>query len=379
MNIRLVLFIGWNGRIYVKRGVRLKKSVHIATTFVGLIVGAGFASGQEMMQYFTSFGWTSFYAIIVATIIFAFLGMQIAKLGSDLGAYSHKELIYKIAGYHAGFVIDVFITLALFGVTIVMFAGAGAMFEQMLGIDALFGQLFLAVVTMFTLMLNVQIILRIIALLIPYFVVLVVIIAVYTFFTSDLSILEQHQLAIQQPSATSHWLISAIVYVSYNIATGVSMLAVLGGTEKNRTIAGFGGLLGGILLGVLILLVNFSLLMKIDVAVGKPIPMLALANFVHPVVGILMSILLFGKMYNTAVGTLYAFTVRLVSPEKRYFKLMVVLFSAIGFVTSSVGFTTLVGKLYSVMGYIGLLLIFCVVRYSLSKKPNKDTQLEEIT
>lgn len=28
----------------------------IASAFIGIIVGAGFASGQEVLQYFTSFG-----------------------------------------------------------------------------------------------------------------------------------------------------------------------------------------------------------------------------------------------------------------------------------------------------------------------------------
>lgn len=34
----------------------MKKSFQIGSAFVGLIIGAGFASGQEVMQYFTSFG-----------------------------------------------------------------------------------------------------------------------------------------------------------------------------------------------------------------------------------------------------------------------------------------------------------------------------------
>ena len=34
----------------------MKRSLQIGGAFVGLIVGAGFASGQEIMQYFTSFG-----------------------------------------------------------------------------------------------------------------------------------------------------------------------------------------------------------------------------------------------------------------------------------------------------------------------------------
>lgn len=33
-----------------------KKTVTIALAFVGLLVGAGFASGQEVVQYFISFG-----------------------------------------------------------------------------------------------------------------------------------------------------------------------------------------------------------------------------------------------------------------------------------------------------------------------------------
>lgn len=37
----------------------MKKSLQIAGAYIGLIVGAGFASGQEVLQFFTSFGWYS--------------------------------------------------------------------------------------------------------------------------------------------------------------------------------------------------------------------------------------------------------------------------------------------------------------------------------
>jgi len=50
----------------------LKKSFQIGSAFVGLIVGAGFASGQEIMQYFTSFGLMGIVGAVVATVVFAF-------------------------------------------------------------------------------------------------------------------------------------------------------------------------------------------------------------------------------------------------------------------------------------------------------------------
>ena len=217
-------------------------------------------------------------------------------------------------------------------------------------------------------MLNVHVILRIIALIIPYFVVVVIIMTVFAFVSVQLSAQQQHALAIAQPSATSHWLLSAFVYVSYNIATGVSMLAILGGTVKQRTIAGTGGLLGGILLGVLIFLVNIALLQKIDVVQGTALPTLALAQHIHPIMGLCMSLLLIGKMYNTAVGTLYAFTVRLVSPHSSFYKWLVIISCMICFIASFAGFTTLVGKLYSVMGYIGFILIFAIIRSAFVKR-----------
>ena len=42
--------------------MRKMTAVKVALAFVGLIVGAGFATGQEMIQYFTSFGAVGIYA-----------------------------------------------------------------------------------------------------------------------------------------------------------------------------------------------------------------------------------------------------------------------------------------------------------------------------
>lgn len=62
----------------------MKKSFQIGSAFVGLIVGAGFASGQEVMQYFTSFGIWGTVGGLLATLLFIFLGYTFAQLGTDL-------------------------------------------------------------------------------------------------------------------------------------------------------------------------------------------------------------------------------------------------------------------------------------------------------
>jgi len=339
----------------------MKRSLQMAGAFVGLIVGAGFASGQEILQYFTSFGYWGIAGGIVATALFAFLGMTLAQLGSQLQTTSHKAVIYHIGGRYLGLVLDILITFFLFGVAVVMFAGAGSTFEQMFGIDARIGSIVMVVLTILTLLLNLKNILNLIAAITPYLLLVILIILGYSLATMDLSLLEAHAVAVEQPSAATNWFLGALLYVSYNIACGAALLIVMGGAEKDRRIAGIGGALGGALLGVMIILVHITLLVKVDTIAGVDLPTLALATQIHPVVGVLMAVALLGMIYNTAVGMFYSFTVRFVAPDHKSFKFVIVVVGIAGYVASLVGFTTLVGQVYSTVGYLGFALMATIV------------------
>lgn len=339
----------------------MKKSLQIGGAFVGLIVGAGFASGQEIMQYFTSFGVWGIAGGLIATIAFAFLGMTLAQLGSQLQTTSHKGVIYYIGGRYIGFVFDFLITFFLFGVAVVMFAGAGSTFHQMFGIDPMIGSIIMVGATIFTLLLNVKNIINLIAVITPYLMVIIFVILVYSLFTMDISFSAANELAQQQNAASSNWLIGALLYVSYNLAAGAALLIVMGGTVTDRKVAGMGGIFGGVMLGILIFLINITMFVKMDVVAGVDMPTLELAKQIHPAVGVLMAFALLGMMYNTAVGMFYAFTVRFVEPDHKVFKPTVIVVGLVGFGASLVGFTTLVGKVYSTMGYLGFALIIAVV------------------
>ncbi|MFC7687964.1 hypothetical protein [Ureibacillus sp. GCM10028918] len=346
----------------------MKKSFQIGGAFVGLIVGGGFASGQEIMQFFTGFGTYGIFGAIVAMICFSFLGMSIAQLGYELHTKSHKEVVYHIAGRSFGSILDILITFFLIAVSVAMFAGAGAAFYQIFGVDPIIGSLFMVVITVFTLMLNINNIINIIAMTTPYLLGIMLIIALYSIFTMDLSIAEQEILAQHQRVAAPNWLMGALLYVSYNIATGVGMLTVIGSTASSRRVAGLGGLLGGVILGVLILLINIAMFAKMDIVAGKDMPILEIAANMHPIVGIIMAIALLGMIYSTAVGLLYSFIVRFVPPKDPTYKPVVIMVGAIGFMASFIGFTTLVSRVYSLMGYLGFFIIATIIFSWINKR-----------
>src|SRR5256885_3993263 len=84
-----------------------KEVSRIAGAFVGVIVGAGFASGQEILQFFAGFGAIGLAGCLVAALAFVFLSMAFSTMGQRLQAGSHKEVVQALLGRHVGMVFDV--------------------------------------------------------------------------------------------------------------------------------------------------------------------------------------------------------------------------------------------------------------------------------
>ncbi|SDG97347.1 Uncharacterized membrane protein YkvI [Planococcus glaciei] len=339
----------------------MKKSLKMGSAFIGIIVGAGFASGQEILQYFTSFGIMGILAAFISTVMFAYLGMSLTRLGSRMQKTSHKEVIYGISGKILGTIVDYIIIFTLFGVGVVMVAGAGSIFTQQFGLPAALGSTILIVLVILTIMLNVEKVIAIIGGITPFLILMVVVLAVYSLSTMDSSFSFLDPIAKEQLSAVPNWFLSALNYASFNIAVGASMAIVMGSTEKDEKIAARGGLFGGLGLGALIILSHLAIFAKVDEVGSAEMPMLQIANDISPIVGWFMSIILFGMIFNTAVGMVYAFSARFMQSGTAKFKIFVIIVGIISYVLSFVGFTELVNMFYPVVGYLGFFLVAALI------------------
>ncbi|PSL40385.1 putative membrane protein YkvI [Planomicrobium soli] len=339
----------------------MKNSIKMGSAFIGIIVGAGFASGQEILQYFTSFGTLGIVIAAIATALFAYLGMNLTLLGSRMQTTSHKEVVYGISGKTFGRVVDYIIIFTLFGVGVVMIAGAGSLFSQQFGLPAIVGSILMTVLVIVTIMLNVHKVIAIIGSVTPFLILMVIGLAIYSLLTMDGSFADLDAIAQQQKSAVSNWFLSAFNYVSFNIALGASMAIVMGGTEKDEKVAARGGLIGGLGLGVLIILSHLAIFSKIDVVGNADMPMLQIANDISPILGFIMSIILFGMIFNTAVGMVFAFSARFFTLGTLKFRIFVVITGVVSFILSFVGFKGLVSDFYPIVGYLGFFLVGAII------------------
>src|SRR5690554_3151982 len=121
-----------------------KQVLVTAATYIGTVVGAGFASGQEVLQFFGLLGPMGLPAIALSTLGFWIFGFMIMDLGRKLNADSHLPVLRSIGGRFLSPILDVVMTFFLFGALCAMIAGAGSVFQQEFDLPWIIGAGFLA-------------------------------------------------------------------------------------------------------------------------------------------------------------------------------------------------------------------------------------------
>ena len=116
--------------------------------FTAYCIGAGFASGQETLQYYGS--WGGAYPFILPVLTFVLLALfcyGTYKTGY-IKRFPDPDVSYNYyCGKVLGKILDIFCTLSIALSTLIMFAGSGATVNQYLGIPVWVGTLVMGVVS----------------------------------------------------------------------------------------------------------------------------------------------------------------------------------------------------------------------------------------
>ena len=117
-----------------RRHLRPTGPLGIAATFIGTTIGAGYASGQEILQYFVSFGILGgLGALAIAGALFFALSLIILLLAQRLRSAAIHDLVNPTRSAVPTVFADVTITVSLVGTLVIMLAGAGAALQSSLG------------------------------------------------------------------------------------------------------------------------------------------------------------------------------------------------------------------------------------------------------
>lgn len=330
----------------------------VALAFVGIIVGAGFASGQEVMQYFVAFGVDGIWGAAISAVVMTVMALIILQLGSYFRAEEHGEVFRRVSHPIFSRILDIGVVVTLFSTGFVMFAGAGSNLNQQWGLPVWAGAVLMVVLVLGAGMLDVDRVTTVIGAITPFIIVFFTLASIYTLGKGDFSPVEELDSVARTVDTTlPHWAVAAVNYVGFNLMVAVSMAVVIGGSMFNPRVAGRGGLLGGLIYSLLIMISAATLFVAVESVGQDDMPMLSIINNLNPVLGQVMAVVVYGMIFNTALGMFYALGRRLSARRPERFREVYVLTVLVGFLLSFVGFRSLVGYVYPVLGYIGLLLI----------------------
>ena len=334
-----------------------KKTTQVALAFIGLMVGAGFATGQEVIQYFISFGVWGLAGALLAGILMVAAGAVIINIGSYFMADEHLAVFRSVSAPVISRFLDISVSLTLLAMGIVMLAGAGSTLEQQFGLPAWIGSAVMLVIVMLTGLLDVNKVTNIISGVTPLIFLAVIIAFGYAVTQLPVDFAALNDLAVQADSPVSPWWLSAINYTCMALMLGVSMSLVIGGNTLSPRDAGRGGLLGGAVYTVLLLMNAFALLVTFESVGEADVPMLQLFETIHPMAALAMVFVTFVMIYNTCISMFYALGRRVtVNHRKRYVPVFLGI-CVLGYVISLVGFGTLMSVVYPVIGYVGMVLV----------------------
>ena len=113
--------------------------LNLGLAFAGCFLGAGYVSGQELWQFFGSFGIKGAAGLLLAVALLLFAGVVMILLGCITGLKEIDKLVVRRNVPVLRGAVMLLELLFLFGVGTIMSAGIGALLNQLFGLAPFIG------------------------------------------------------------------------------------------------------------------------------------------------------------------------------------------------------------------------------------------------
>lgn len=357
----------------LKEKIRFLSVIKYAGAYVALEIGSGFATGQEILQFYTSYGVMSTGAALVSMILFAWAGGSIMKLGHEVGSAAAEKPYQLLCGKVLGTFYEYFVLLYLFAVLAVMISGAGAAAQEYWGCSYYTGGLVMAFLVFSAFAFGLEKLIDIVGLMGPLIIGFSVFIAICTVTANfgDLMVGNVDVSALESFRPAESWWFSGILYAAYNMVSSLAFLMALGRDAQSSREAAAGGIAGGILLMVTVIVMNLALMSRMDLAEGTIVPSLKLAENISSAAAAFFVFVMVCGIFSTAAPVLWTICSNLAPAGSRASFLIALLVSLDAFILGQMPFDRLIALIYPFTGYLGIGLFLCILRYQIRHRRQK--------
>lgn len=325
----------------------------VTFVIIGTVIGAGFASGQEIYTFFNKYGLYGLFGLVFSLFILSFIIYKTLKISIEKDIDVYEEFVKcilpsvfkenKIIVFTISNIINIFLLISFN----IMVSGFSAYFFQEFSIYRIIGGIIIAIISFIVFIKGIDGVVKINSYLIPIIFILIIILGIKR--------IDSFQISINSQSAY-YWLISSILYASYNsiclVPILISLKRYINTKKEARLVSIFTFVIMLILSIVIFLLMNSHLENIFNIEI--PIVYIAstLGNFGKYIYGICVLIAIF----TTAVSSGYGFLKNVTNSQKMYLYLSFAI-CILSIIFSQISFSGLISTLYPIFGYLGILQI----------------------
>lgn len=343
----------------------MKNILSITMVIIGALIGAGFASGQEIYAFFYKNGICGLIGTIISSILIGYIIYKVFTIVKIYQINNYREFLETIMDTDktvkieiVNKIIEILILITFF----IMMAGFGAYFEQEYRINSIIGSAILAGLCFSVFITNVDGFIKISKYIVPLLVVFIVLVGILNVHNIEWNRINGDvivQNAVLGP-------INAIMYASYNTILLIPVLITLNQKIKKYKEIKYISIISSIIIFFLTIIIFFLLSnITIDIkTIEMPIVYVITNNFRN--LKNMYAIIILISIFTTAVSLGISYLENNKKNRKSYTQTAIIMcITSIFF--SRIGFSNLINLLYPIFGVLGLIQIHIIFK----KKVNK--------
>ncbi|WHX42068.1 hypothetical protein QNH36_08025 [Mesobacillus sp. AQ2] len=325
----------------------------IAAVYVGTVVGAGFATGREIVEFFSRFGIFGLIGVFMAGYILTYMGAKLMRIAAAIGARSYEEMNVHLFGRFFGRIINILMLFMLLGVCAVMLSGAGAVFEEQLGLTKSLGIIVTIALSLAVMVVGLKGVFAVNTFVVPMMILFSLIL-----FSLSVKLPGFFEQVVFIPYAEDGWkaVIGPFSYTALNLSLAQAVLVPVAAEIKDDQTVKWGGILGGIALTLILLSSHLTLIMLPGFDTFE-IPMAVIMKQLAASLYWIFVLIVYGEIFTSVIGNIYGLERQIQKHIKVPSMLIVSFLFLICYFISLIDYGTLLSFLYPVFGYISLVFI----------------------
>lgn len=327
----------------------------IIFVLIGTFVGAGFASGKEIFNFFTIYSFNGITSIFIFSIFLFLLIYKCLNIKTNLKINNYNDFIFYLEKKYKFFnhnlfllIINIFLASSFY----IMIAALSSLFNYQFNI----GKFITITWTIFICFIifyknNIKFIYIINSILMP---ILILFIFSLCLFNTNLNNINFNEINNNFNIITAIFM--GLLYFSYNSLLLIPIIFDLKNNEKNNNLKI--SFIFSFIVFLITFLINLLLLSFYNLVYNLELPILYISNSSIKIFSFLYFFIILSAIFTTMISSGYSFVSNF---DKNNFKIKLIIFLLFSFVFCFFSFSDLINFLYPLFGAIGFVQIFLIL------------------